>query len=375
MIKIFSYSILLVFGLVLSQFRDGFFEEWIKLSVMFSLSFILIYAGYEFEIDKSNPKKYGWDYIVALTAAAFPWMFCAAYFIFILDMNSWSDALLLTHFASPTSAGVLFSMLASAGLASTWVFKKIRILALFDDLNVILLMVPLKIMVAGFKLELVVLVLVIVFLLYLTWRYLHILKLPISWPWVFFYALIITGFAETIDLSSRVIHDAVPPYIEVLFLSFVLGCMLARPPGQHQHIDDKQIENIEGPEDSSGQIALTIVVSIFMVMVGLSMPPIHLDGILWSVLAGHVILVTLLSNIGKMFPLFCYKSEASLTQRLALCVGLFPRGEMGAGVLLISMGYGLTGMPLTVAVFSLALNILLTGLFVVAVKKLIGRAL
>jgi len=372
MIKILLYSFLLLLGLVGSQFRAGFGEEWIKLGVMFSLSFILIYVGYEFEIDKSNPKKHGWDYIVAFTAAAFPWMFCAAYFIWMLDMNSWNDAVLLTHFSSPTSAGVLFSMLTTAGLASTWVFRKIRLLAIFDDLNIILLMIPLKIMKVGLKSEILLVLLLIVFLLCLGWRYLHLLRLPIRWPWVIFYALIITGLCETLDLSSKVTHDTVSAYIEVLFFSFVLGCILARPPGENPDTDDKPIGHLAGPEDSITQLLLVIVVSIFMILVGLSMPPILMDGIIWSVLAGHVILVTLLSNIGKMFPLLCYRKEASFNERLALCIGMFPRGEIGAGILIISIGYGVTGMPVIVAVFSLALNILLTGFFVIAVKKLIG---
>ncbi len=66
------------------------------------------------------------------------------------------------------------------------------------------------------------------------------------------------------------------------------------------------------------------------------------------------------------------RKEASLRERLALCIGMFPRGEVGAGVLVVSMAYGLSGMPLTVAVFSLALNLLLTGLFIIGEKKLIG---
>jgi len=53
---------------------------------------------------------------------------------------------------------------------------------------------------------------------------------------------------------------------------------------------------------------------------------------------------------------------------------MFPRGEVGAGVLLVALGYGLEGLPLTFAVFSLALNLLLTGVFLIAVQWLIvGR--
>jgi len=371
MIKILSYSFLLVLGLVGSQFRGDFGEEWIELATMFSLSFIIIYIGYEFEIDKSNPKKYGWDFIVAATAATFPWLFCAAYFIWMLDVNSWREALLLTHFAATTSAGVLFSMLAAAGLASTWVFRKIRVLAIFDDLYTILNLILLKTTMIGMKWELGAILLMIVFCLWLAWRYLHALRVPISWPWVMLYSIVITGFCKAVFLSSKIIGDTIPVHIEVVFLAFVLGCMLARPPGYNPHISDKRVGPSEGPEDPKTQLLITIVVSIFMIMVGLSMPLIAIDDIVWSVLAVHVIGVTLLSNLGKMFPLVCYRNEASLRERLALCIGMFSRGEMGAGFVLVSMAYGLGGMPLTVAVFSLVLNLLLTGLFIIGVKKLI----
>jgi Kef-type K+ transport system membrane component KefB len=92
----------------------------------------------------------------------------------------------------------------------------------------------------------------------------------------------------------------------------------------------------------------------------------------WGVIAGHVLVITLLSNLGKMFPAFCYRREASLRQRIALAIGMFPRGEVGAGVLVISISYGLGGPTLTVAVLSLALNLLCTGLFIIVVKRLLA---
>lgn len=45
-------------------------------------------------------------------------------------------------------------MLEAAGLKDTWLFRKARILAIFDDLDTILLMVPLKILVIGPRWEL-----------------------------------------------------------------------------------------------------------------------------------------------------------------------------------------------------------------------------
>lgn len=71
-----------------------------------------------------------------------------------------------------------------------------------------------------------------------------------------------------------------------------------------------------------------------------------------------------------MFPAFCYRREAHWRERLACAIGMWPRGEVGAGVLIISLSYGIGGPIVTVAMLSLALNLLLTGVFIYAVKKL-----
>lgn len=372
MTKILLYSLLLVFGLLGSQFLEGFGDEWIKLATMFCLSFIMIHVGYEFEIDKSKPGQYVWDYVVAGTAAMFPWLFCAGYFIWVLDMNSWTEALLLARFSSPTSAGVLFSMLAAAGLSATWVFRKARVLAIFDDLDTVLLMIPLKMMMVGMKWQLGVIVIVIMVLLWMAWRYLHLWRLPSTWPWMMFYAALITAVCETIYLTSKIVDEIVPVHLEVLLPAFVLGCMLARPSEHNLHIDGSRESHQDEPENGDEDRVSTIVAAIFMVLVGLSMPPIPHDTIHWGIMASHVVLVTILSNLGKMFPFFCYREKATIRERLALSIAMFPRGEVGAGVLVVSIGYGLGGTALTVAILSLALNLLLTGVFIIAVKKLIG---
>jgi Kef-type K+ transport system membrane component KefB len=181
---------------------------------MFCLAFIRIHVGYEFEIDKSKLKEYGWDYVVAATAA-FPWLFCAAYFVFVLappetwrSWDLWTDSLLTARFAAPTSAGVLFSMLAAAGLATSWVFKKARVLAIFDDLDTVLLMIPLKMLIVGLKWQLAVLVPIMAVQLWLAWKYL----------------------------------------VEVLIPAFVLGCLMSRPRGQDPHLDASRQGHQEGPE-------------------------------------------------------------------------------------------------------------------------------
>jgi Kef-type K+ transport system membrane component KefB len=92
----------------------------------------------------------------------------------------------------------------------------------------------------------------------------------------------------------------------------------------------------------------------------------------WGMIAFHVLIITLLSNIGKMFPALCYRKEASRKERLALAIGMFPRGEVGAGMLVLSLSYGIAGPALSVAVLSLALNLLCSGLFVLVIKRLVS---
>jgi len=52
---------------------------------------------------------------------------------------------------------------------------------------------------------------------------------------------------------------------------------------------------------------------------------------------------------------------------------MFPRGEVGAGILVLAIEHGIHGYPLTISVLSLALNLLLTGLFVTIVVQLVKK--
>ncbi len=446
--KVLIYSLLLIIGLIVSQImpQSAMVSTVIKVATMFALSFIMIHVGYEFEVDKKNPKQYAWDYLVAATAAGFPWIFCAFYFIFAMSPaelwsygDLWREAFFESRFASPTSAGVLFSMLAAAGLGATWVFGKARILAIFDDLDTILFMIPLQIMMVGAKWQVIIVIFFIGILLWLAWRYLHVIKLPSSWPIVMGYAFVITIVCEGIYIGSKMIDHTSPIHFEVLLPAFCLGCIMARPGNADVHADDAKEGHEEGPNEESEQRVSTIMSACFMILVGLSMPPIlemakaadhpaptvaavpanpaavapegapaaapaapagevkeeslledtpievlHYPGASheavakkktmpgWGVIALHVLAVTILSNIGKMFPAFCYRKEATLRERIALGWGMFPRGEVGAGVLVISLSYGLAGPSITVAILSLALNLLCTGLFILVVKKLLA---
>lgn len=416
--KVGVFSVLLVLGLLGSQVLPGLpgsayapVSEVIRVVTVVALAFIMIHVGYEFEIDKSNVRQYGWDYIVAMTAAAFPWIFVCLYFVFVMlppntwgSWQAWRECLLASRFAAPTSAGVLFAMLAAAGLSATWLFRKARVLAIFDDLDTVLLMIPLKMMNVGLAWQLGIVVVLMALFLWMAWQYLHRWKIPVSWPWVLAYSAIIGSSCELIYVGSKVIDYRVPVHMEVLLPAFVLGCMMARPARSDPHKDDPRVGHQEGPEQRTEQFVSTILSAVFMLLVGLSMPPLVGDasgaetpvseasdggnpegrGLRnartvtasqptpgWGTLAMHVVLITVLFNVGKMFPALCYRAEAHWKARLALAVGLWPRGEVGAGVLILSLGYGIGGPIVAVAVLCLTLNLVLTGIFILIVQRLL----
>jgi len=419
--KVLLFTILLLAGLIGSQVLPSMIGsqyaalgDIIRMLTMVCLSFIMIHVGYEFDIDKSNLSQYGWDYIVAFTAASFPWIFVTLYFIFIVLpsgswdlLAAWQETLLAGRFAAPTSAGVLFSMLAAAGLGATWLFHKARVLAIFDDLDTVLLMIPLKILMIGLAWQLGVIAVIMVVMISIAYIYLHKIRIPNSWPWIIGYSAVITAISELIYYQSKLIDESVPVHIEVLLPAFVLGCVMAYPSNDKSHV------HMESPNEKR---ASTFVAAAFMVLVGLSMPMIwegdfsapggamsesvepslHSAGsptseasaakigeeqnlgritaaqpqMPWSEIAFHVLIITLISNLGKMFPAFCYRKEAHWKERLALSIGMWPRGEVGAGVLVISISYGIGGPVVTIAILSLGLNLMLTGLFIYMVKRL-----
>jgi hypothetical protein len=92
----------------------------------------------------------------------------------------------------------------------------------------------------------------------------------------------------------------------------------------------------------------------------------------WEI-ALHVLAVTILSNLGKLAPLLFYH-DRSIIERLALSIGMFTRGEVGAGVIFIALGYNIGGPVLLISVLALVLNLILTIGFVSAVKVLALKA-
>jgi hypothetical protein len=310
---------------------------------------------------------------------------------------------------------VLFAMLAAAGLGTTWLFRKARVLAIFDDLDTVLLMVPLKMLIVGLAWQPGLVVVVMAAMLAIAYLFLHKVRIPVTWPWVLGYSAGIAGISEFVYKSSKLIDESVPVHIEVLLPAFVVGCIMAYPRGGGSRAGDGAGPHAEIETPTEKRVAIAVA-AVFMVLVGLSMPKIlgadlavpggamaevveptlHAGGapaaevaaaevgrahdvgrftsaqppMRWPEVAAHVLVLTVLINIGKMFPALCYRKEAHWRERLAVAISMWPRGEVGAGVLVISLSYGIGGPVVTVAMLSLTLNLLLTGAFIYVVKRL-----
>jgi Kef-type K+ transport system membrane component KefB len=366
MYKVFAYSLLMILGIGVSQTVDlapiAFALQFMTIVL---LGYIMIEVGLEFTLDKKNLKSYGKDYLIAATAAAFPWILCSLYFFLFFDLNL-AKAAIVGRFAAPTSAGVLFTMLAAAGLASTWVFKKARILAIFDDLDTILLILPLQMIHLGTNIRGMLLLIIIAALLYAAYRYLHTLKIPTSRPWLLGYSVLLTIATEMFETATFI-------SIEILLPAFVLGCLITNPHDSkktpfHRH-EHAYIE----PENPAEKRFDSFLKLFYMLLVGCSLPKIALGSTSLAFLSFHVLILTFLSNLGKLYPMLCYKKEASPRERVALSIAMWPRGEVGAGILIISMNYALPPVVLQLAQLSLALNLTLTGLFIYIVIWLLKK--
>lgn len=383
--KVISFSLMLMVGLVLSQMLPAqlgeyyaLFNEGIGILLGICLAFIMINVGREFEIDKGSIKGYAKDYFVAMFAAAMPWLLIALYYIFVLlpstmwgEGDVWKETLLLSRFAAPTSAGILFAMLAALNLQKSWIYQKIQVLAIFDDLDTILLMIPLQVAMIGLKWQMGAVLFVVCLLLWLGWKYMSRWDIPQGWKSILTYAVLTYGLTLAVYVLTEHFFGAEGSiHIEVLLPAFVFGMII-----KNRHIGGKQEERVS-----------TAISLLFMLLVGMSMPLINAEAanssesILGSIpmmpmgtIIFHVVMVSLISNIGKLVPMFFYRDH-SLTERLALSVGMFTRGEVGAGVIFIALGYNIGGPILLISILTLVLNLILTIGFVYLVKYLALKA-
>ncbi|HLW08871.1 MAG TPA: hypothetical protein VKX35_00605, partial [Fermentimonas sp.] len=210
--KVYTFSFLLIIGLVLSQILPHFFGssfntfKGVTDSLLYiSLAFIMINVGREFEINKKQWRSYAVDYGVAMGAAAVPWIFVALYYLFAVappemriweDGDIWKETFLLSRYAAPTSAGILFTMLAAAGLRHTWVYKKVQVLAIFDDLDTIILMIPVQILMIGMRWQMFVILIVATVLLLLGWKKMNKYPISQSWQSILLYSVVLFAVIE-----------------------------------------------------------------------------------------------------------------------------------------------------------------------------------
>jgi Kef-type K+ transport system membrane component KefB len=341
---------------------------------MIFLAYIMIEVGMEFDIDKSRLGAYAVDYGIAMGAAAIPWLCAAVYFWWFFSLG-FKESLLVGRFASPTSAGILFTMLAAAGLATTWLYKKARVLAIFDDLDTVLLMIPLKMMLIGFEPKLLVLALAVFLFLTAAYFCIHWLAVPTSNGWIALYALLVWGTTYAFDYATDL-------HLEVLVPAFALGCVI-KSDHLHGSAEYAGVGAKPPADEPLGQAVFDWgIKGGFMLLAGMALPPIQLGGMEIIAVAVHVVLLTIVSNIGKCLPLAGYKNETTLRQRLALSIGMFPRGEVGIGVLLVSLEIfrqqNMLGLPavqqsMAIGALSLALNLALTGVFILMVIRLLKK--
>ena len=318
MFRVLTYSVLLIFGMGLSQLAavDDFKPEISALTMIF-LAYIMIQVGMEFEIDKSQPRKYAVDFVVAMTAAGVPWLTAAGYFWWFFDVGS-RESLLIGRFAAPTSAGILFTMLAAAGLAATWTYKKARVLAIFDDLDTVLLMIPLKMMLLGFTLKLLGLGVVVVGLLVAAYYMMHWLRVPTNNFWITAYAALVWVLCFAFDYVTDL-------HLEVLLPAFALGCLIK---SDHLHGSGQFDPLARGPEPYNREwedVLDQFVKGAFMLLAGMALPPIQFGIMGVASVLLHVLFLTFLMNVGKCVPLATYRDEATPKERAAL--SLAARGE------------------------------------------------
>ena len=131
-------------------------------------------------------------------------------------------------------------MLAAAGLKSSWVYKKVQVLAIFDDLDTILLMIPLQIMMVGLRWQLGVIILIVMVLLVIGWRKMGSYDMRQDWKAILFYAVLTCGITQAVYLVSKYLYgEDASIHIEVLLPAFVLGMVM-----RHKHIDTKVERNV-----------------------------------------------------------------------------------------------------------------------------------
>jgi hypothetical protein len=97
----------------------------------------------------------------------------------------------------------------------------------------------------------------------------------------------------------------------VLLPAFVIGCIMAYAHGRGGAHATLHVAGPPAAEMAAAEIGRTQDIG----RVTASQPPMP-----WLQVSAHVLVLTILINLGKMFPAFCYRREAHWRERLAVAL-------------------------------------------------------
>ena len=172
-------------------------------------------------------------------------------------------------------------------------------------------MIPIQILMIGMRWQMFVIIIVAILLLWIGWKKMKSFSLRQDWKSILFYSFLLFLFIEVLyRLTTHFYGSGGSIHIEILLPAFVLGMIMK---GDHTVVPKRQEVRVSN-----------IISYVFMLLVGISMPLfIGVDydalGLLtssvinqipmpgWDVIAIHVLLITLISNVVKLFPMFFYR--------------------------------------------------------------------
>jgi len=148
-------------------------------------------------------------------------------------------------------------MLAAPHLKQSWIYRKIQVLAIFDDLDTILLMIPLQILMIGLKWQMFAIVGTVSVLLAVGWRWQAAWNVKQDWKRILGLSVAVCALTQLLYLATA--HWYGPEnsiHIEVLLPAFVIGMLM-------KHRDH---------DTPAERRASTGISFLFMLLVGMSMP-------------------------------------------------------------------------------------------------------
>ncbi len=93
-------------------------------------------------------------------------------------------------------------MLAALSLKQSWIYKKIQVLAIFDDLDTILLMIPLQILMIGLRWQMFAIIAIVVVLLAAGWRWQARWNVRQDWKTILGLAVVVCALTQLVHIVT-----------------------------------------------------------------------------------------------------------------------------------------------------------------------------